>query len=49
MRVLLTGCAGFIGSHVAECLLKRGDWVVGIDTVNDFYDTKLKEYNFKAI
>lgn len=42
MKVLLTGCAGFIGMHVAELLLARGDIVVGIDNLNDYYDPNLK-------
>ncbi|MDD3530327.1 MAG: NAD-dependent epimerase [Gallionellaceae bacterium] len=42
MKVLITGCAGFIGMHVAQILLARGDEVVGIDTLNDYYDPKLK-------
>jgi len=42
MKVLITGCAGFIGMHVAELLLKRGDQVVGVDTLNDYYDPRLK-------
>lgn len=42
MKVLVTGVAGFIGMHVAELLLKRGDYVVGIDNLNDYYDPKLK-------
>jgi UDP-glucuronate 4-epimerase len=42
MRVLITGAAGFIGSHVARRLLSRGDEVVGIDNVNDYYDPALK-------
>lgn len=42
MKVLLTGCAGFIGMHVAEILLARGDSVVGIDNLNDYYDPSLK-------
>jgi UDP-glucuronate 4-epimerase len=41
-KVLLTGVAGFIGYHVAERLLARGDEVVGIDNVNDYYDVRLK-------
>jgi len=49
MKILLTGCAGFIGSHVAEFLLIRGDWVVGLDIVNEFYDTKQKEYNLEIL
>ena len=43
MKILLTGCAGFIGMHVAERLLARGDSVVGIDNLNDYYDPRLKE------
>jgi len=43
MKVLVTGCAGFIGFHVACRLLERGDHVVGVDNVNDYYDTGLKE------
>ncbi len=42
MRVLVTGAAGFIGMHVAQRLLARGDTVVGIDNLNDYYDPKLK-------
>jgi UDP-glucuronate 4-epimerase len=43
MRVLVTGTAGFIGNFVAERLLARGDEVIGLDNVNDYYDTRLKE------
>ena len=43
MRVLLTGAAGFIGYHVAEALLARGDEVIGVDNLNAYYDVKLKE------
>lgn len=42
MRILVTGTAGFIGSFVAQKLLERGDEVVGIDSVNDYYDRRLK-------
>jgi len=42
-RFLLTGAAGFIGSHVAITLLERGDEVVGIDNLNDYYDPTLKD------
>ena len=42
MTVLLTGVAGFIGMHVAEALLARGDAVLGIDNLNDYYDVHLK-------
>ena len=43
MNVLVTGTAGFIGYHVAQALLERGDTVVGFDSVNDYYDVSLKE------
>lgn len=43
MTILVTGVAGFIGSHVARALLARGDRVVGLDNVNDYYDVRLKE------
>ena len=42
MKVLVTGVAGFIGMHVAQILLKRGNQVIGIDNLNDYYDPKLK-------
>ena len=43
MKILITGTAGFIGSHVAMRLLERGDDVVGIDNLNDYYDVELKK------
>jgi UDP-glucuronate 4-epimerase len=43
MKVLVTGTAGFIGSYVAERLLDRGDDVVGLDNLNDYYDVSLKK------
>lgn len=43
MRILVTGTAGFIGYHVAKRLLEREDEVIGIDNVNGYYDTRLKE------
>ncbi len=41
--ILVTGAAGFIGFHTAKRLLKRGDMVVGLDNLNDYYDVRLKE------
>lgn len=41
-RVLITGCAGFIGFHLAKFLKKRGDFVIGLDNFNDYYDPSLK-------
>ena len=43
MAVLVTGAAGFIGSTTARALLERGDDVVGIDNLNDYYDPSLKQ------
>ncbi len=43
MKVLVTGTAGFIGAQLAHALLARGDEVIGVDNVNDYYDVKLKE------
>lgn len=42
MKILVTGTAGFIGNHVALKLLERGDEVIGIDNINDYYDVNLK-------
>jgi UDP-glucuronate 4-epimerase len=49
MKVLVTGAAGFIGSHVSQSLLARGDDVVGIDNLNDYYDVSLKEARLQWI
>ncbi len=43
MKILVTGAAGFIGSRLSERLLARGDHVVGLDNLNDYYDVALKE------
>jgi UDP-glucuronate 4-epimerase len=43
MKILVTGAAGFIGYHAAEALLARGDEVVGLDNLNDYYDPALKQ------
>ena len=42
MKILVTGAAGFIGMHVSEILLARGDTVVGLDNLNDYYDPQIK-------
>jgi UDP-glucuronate 4-epimerase len=48
-KVLVTGGAGFIGSHVAEYLLARGDDVVIIDEMNDYYDVRIKQTNLDLL
>ena len=48
-RVLVTGCAGFIGSHIAETLINRGYNVIGIDCFTPYYSIKLKQHNMKNI
>ena len=48
-RVLLTGAAGFIGSHVAQALLARGDAVVGVDNFDDFYAPAIKRANLADV
>ncbi len=47
--VLVTGAAGFIGSHVVEALLTRGHRVVGLDNFDDFYPRKVKEHNLAGV
>jgi len=49
MKILVTGAAGFIGSHVALYLLARGNDVVGTDNMNDYYDVALKEARLRRV
>jgi UDP-glucuronate 4-epimerase len=49
MRVLVTGSAGFIGSNLALRLLARGDSVIGVDNLNDYYDVRLKEARLERV
>ena len=49
MRILLTGSAGFIGMHTAKKLLERGEEVVGVDNINDYYDVSLKLARLKEL
>ncbi len=49
MRILVTGAAGFIGSHLAEALLARGDRVTGLDNFDPFYDRSIKEGNLAGL
>jgi UDP-glucuronate 4-epimerase len=48
-KILLTGGAGFIGSHVAQALLRRGDTVIIVDNFNDAYDISIKKHNIRMI
>jgi UDP-glucuronate 4-epimerase len=49
MAILVTGAAGFIGYHVANRLLAAGEQVIGIDSVNDYYDVRLKEARLEKL
>lgn len=49
MRILITGTAGFIGSTLAIQLLERGDEIIGVDNVNDYYDVNLKEARLERL
>jgi len=48
-KILVTGCAGFIGSHVCEYLCKNNYHVLGLDNLNDYYDVRLKEKNIELL
>jgi len=49
VKILVTGAAGFIGMHLSKRLLERGDEVVGIDNLNDYYDVQLKHDRLKQL
>jgi UDP-glucuronate 4-epimerase len=49
VTILLTGAAGFIGYHVAEALLARGERVIGVDNLNDYYDVRLKRARLERL
>ena len=49
MKILVTGNAGFIGFHVCKKLIERGDTVVGLDNLNNYYDAKLKKSRLKIL
>ena len=48
-NILVTGAAGFIGSHATQALLERGYNVIGVDNFCDFYDRSWKEMNLRSI
>lgn len=49
MKILVTGCAGFIGAKVSELLIKAGNEVIGIDNLNDYYDVSLKKARLEQL
>lgn len=49
MAILVTGCAGFIGSHVAKALLARGEFVIGIDNLNAYYNPEWKQLHIQEL
>ena len=49
LKILVTGAAGFIGFHLCRRLLERGDQVIGLDNLSDYYDVSLKESRLKIL
>ena len=49
MKILITGCAGFIGYHLSKYLIKKNINVIGVDNINNYYDTKLKKDRLKNL
>lgn len=49
MVILVTGCAGFIGSHLCESLLKTSNHVIGVDNLNNYYDQRFKQRNLEIL
>ncbi|WP_210127928.1 MULTISPECIES: NAD-dependent epimerase [unclassified Staphylococcus] len=49
MKILITGAAGFIGSHLAKKLIQQGHHVIGVDSINDYYSVSLKEDRLESI
>ena len=49
MKILITGAAGFIGSHLCLKLLELGHHIIGVDNLNNYYDIKLKKDRLKLI
>lgn len=49
MKILVTGCAGFIGFHLSSYLLKKNFNVIGIDCINNYYDVNLKKKSAEVI
>ena len=47
--ILVTGCAGFIGYHFSEKVLKKNKKIIGIDNLNNYYDLKLKKDRLKNL
>ena len=47
MKILISGVAGFIGFHVCQNLIQKGNQVIGIDNLNDYYDINLKKKDYR--